>query len=186
MMQTMLDRALRLAQGFPPYVLLGASLLALLLAARLLWALLSRLGRDPYPYVAVTSLLTPAEQTFFVALRQAVGGECVLFAKVRLADLLQLERGATGKHRWKAFTSISSKHADFVLCDPRTFCVLGVVELDDSSHQQRNRRERDAFFNAAFAAASIPVWRVPVQRGYPLGPLREQAQAFLAAAKNSR
>ncbi len=60
--------------------------------------------------------------------------------------------------------------------------VLGVVELDDSSHQQRSRRERDEFFNAAFAAASIPVWRVPVQRRYPPESLWQQARAFLGAA----
>lgn len=181
MTRTTLNPLFHLAAGWSPYAVVGAVFVALAVL-RLLAALVARLRHNPHPYTAAPSLLTPAEQRFFVALRQAVGGEHLLFAKVRLADILQLDRNVSGKHRWKAFTSISSKHADFVVCDPRTFRVLGVVELDDSSHRQRDRQERDAFFNAAFAAAAIPVWRVPVQRSYPPEPLREQAKAFLAAA----
>ena len=161
----------------PAIIIAGTVLLTALVAA------VARLGRNPYPYVAARALLTPAERTFYLALRQAVGGECVIFAKVRLADIIQADRTAAGKNYWQAFTRISSKHADFVLCDPRTLGVLGVVELDDSSHRQRHRQERDEFFNAAFAAAAIPVWRVPVQRSYPPGPLRTQVAAFLAGKR---
>ena len=182
-MPTFVYRWLHALGGHSSYAAVAVAVAALVLL-RLVWMLLARLGRNRYPYVAAPALLTPAERAFFLALRQAVGSEHVLFATVRLADILDLEPGASGKHRWKAFTSISSKHADFVVCDPRSFRVLGVVELDDSSHRQRHRRERDAFFDAAFAAAGIPVWRVPVQRGYALGPLREQAQAFLAAGRS--
>ncbi len=178
MRPSLTDHWLRSLAGQPVYVCVGA-VAALLVVLWVCGAILARLFRNPYPYTAAPSLLTPAERVFYVALRQAVGAEHVIFAKVRLADILHLEQGVAGKRRWNAFTRISSKHADFVVCDPRDFRVLGVVELDDRSHQQRDRRERDDFFNAAFAAADIPVWRVRAQRGYPLEPLREQARVFL-------
>lgn len=174
----------------PPWISQSPYLLPALLVAGIFLlasfvAAVAGLRRNAHPYIAAPALLTAAERTFYLALRQAVGGECVIFVKVRLADIIQTDRGAAGKGYWQAFTRISSKHADFVLCDPRTFAVLGVVELDDSSHRQRQRQERDEFFNAAFAAARIPVWRVPAHRSYPPGPLRQEATAFLAGDRKS-
>ncbi len=156
-----------------PAVLIVLAVVAVVLAA----AVAARFLRRDLPYVAARSLLTPAERAFFVALRQAIGEDYHLFAKVRLGDILEIAQGVTGKRRFAAFGRISSKHADFVACDPRTFEVLGVIELDDRSHERRDRQERDEFFDAAMAVAGIPVLRVPARRGYATRELREQARA---------
>ena len=141
-------------------------------------ALLSRRGgTSDLPYVAADSLLTPAERSFFGVLQQALAPNYHLFAKVRLADIIELERGLSGKRRYAAFNRISAKHADFVVCDPQTFRVVGVIELDDSSHRASKRQQRDQFMDSALAVASIPVFRVPAQRSYSVSTLREQAEA---------
>lgn len=150
-------------------------LLIAILCAAFIATAARRRGLD-LPYVAVNSLLTPAERSFFVVLQRALADEYHLFAKVRLGDILQVERGIEGKRRYAAFGRISSKHADFVACDLRTFAVLGVIELDDRSHRRPDRQERDRFFDAAMAVAEIPVWRVPVQRSYSPAELRQQAR----------
>ena len=116
----------------PDVLFVGVALLVLLG----LKALTAR--RNGSAYVAANALLSPAERSFFVVLRQAVGSDFLLFTKVRLGDILQVEPGVSGKRRFAAFGRISSKHADFVLCDPRSFAVVGVVELDDRSHQRRD------------------------------------------------
>ena len=154
------------------------------IALVLLAALATVLRRGPdLPYVAADALLTPAERAFFGALRQAAGGDFVLFAKVRLGDILQIERGVEGKRRFAAFGRISSKHADFVLCDPRTFRVAAVIELDDRSHQLPARRQRDEFFDAALARAAVPLLRVPVARNYPVETLRSNLAAVLESKR---
>lgn len=152
-----------------------APALAISFLSGLAVAALGRRGPD-VPYVAAESLLTPAERAFFLVLRQALADDYHLFAKVRLGDILQIERGVEGKRRYAAFGRISSKHADFVACDPRTFAVRGVIELDDRSHQRPDRQARDKFFDAAMAAARVPVLRVPAQRRYSSKELREQAR----------
>lgn len=157
-------------------------LLAAILCVRFMVTAVRKRGLD-LPYVAVNSLLTPAERTFFVVLQRALADDYHLFAKVRLGDLLQVERGVEGKRRYAAFGRIASKHADFVACDPRTFAVIGVIELDDSSHRRPDRQERDRFFDAAMAAAEIPVWRVPVQRSYAPGELRQQAREHFGSLR---
>lgn len=130
---------------------------------------------DDLPYVAADSLLTPAERSFFGVLQQALAPDYHVFAKVRLADIIDLQRGLSGKRRYAAFNRISAKHADFVACDPQTFRVVGVIELDDSSHRVARRQQRDRFMDSALAAASIPILRVPAQRSYSSSALREQA-----------
>ena len=161
-----------------PAGLTVASVLAVLLVA----GALTRGGAD-LPYVAAPALLTPAERAFFLVLRQAVGNDHLLFTKVRLGDILQIEPGVSGKRRYAAFGRISSKHADFVVCDPRSFAVVGVVELDDRSHQRRDRQERDRFFDAALAMASVPVLRVTARRTYDVREVRGQLHEMFEEAR---
>ena len=129
--------------------------------------------RQDLPYVAAKGLLSPAERAFFLVLQRAVGEEYQLFAKVRVGDILQVRPGVEGKRRFAAFGRISSKHADFVACDARTFAVVGVIELDDRSHEREDRRRRDEFFDAAMNVAGVPVLRVAARRAYDVKELRE-------------
>ena len=141
-------------------------------------ALLSRGGgAGALPYVAADALLTAAERAFFGVLQQALAPDYHLFAKVRLADIIELPRGLPAKRRAAAFNRISAKHADFVACDPQTFRIVGVIELDDRSHRAPERQRRDQFMDAALAVASIPILRVAAQRSYSVSALRQQAEA---------
>lgn len=157
---------------------LGVLVACALAILSVLKALVSRRGSDDLPYVAAGALLTPAERHFFKSLQQALAPRYHIFAKVRLADIIQTERGLSGKRRYAAFNRISAKHADFIVCDPRSFRIIGVVELDDSSHQTSKGRKRDSFVDSALAVASIPILRVPVQRAYGVESLRDQANAI--------
>ncbi len=62
-----------------------------------------------------------------------------LFAKVRLLDLVEPtvpEKGALYK--------IQAKHVDFVICD-KNLVARWIIELQDNSHKNANRKERDLF-----------------------------------------
>ena len=62
-----------------------------------------------------------------------------VFAKVRLADLIK-PRNNNQKLFWK----IQAKHIDFLICDGSLKPKL-VIELQDGSHKEEKRKERDAF-----------------------------------------
>jgi very-short-patch-repair endonuclease len=89
--------------------------------------------------------------------------------KVRVSDILKCDNAA-----WKQGFGgrISQKHVDFVIVDGRTTEFLLVVELDDRTHRQRERRDRDDFLDRAFAAAGIEVLHVQAAAGYDVGRLR--------------
>lgn len=116
------------------------------------------------PYRRSESLLTPAERSFYEVLRGVVGDDVHLFAKVRLADLVWLPHALD--NRQAHLNRITSKHIDFVLCERHSVAPVLAVELDDSSHQARDRRQRDVFVNEVLHAAGLPLLRVPVQRSY--------------------
>ncbi len=129
-----------------------------------------------FPYVVTKGLLSTAERHFFGVLQQALGEDFQIFAKVRLADIIGVEGGLPVGRRKAAFNRICAKHADFVICDPKIFRIIGIVELDDSSHDAAHRRQRDQFMDSALAAASVPILRVRAQRAYSAPILREQAE----------
>jgi very-short-patch-repair endonuclease len=140
--------------------------------------LVVRFRPSNYPYESYDSLLSPAERSFFGVLQQALGREFTPLAKVRLADLLRVQRGVSAQRRAAAFNRVSSKHADFVVCLSDTFRVVGVVELDDKSHRRDARQRRDQFLDAALAAAGIPVLHITAQRSYSITDVRSRLQSI--------
>jgi hypothetical protein len=125
----------------------------------------------------VDSLLTAAERSFYGVLLKAVDGETLVFAKVRLADLLWLPRGTRDRQAHQ--NRIIAKHLDFVLCSRDSLAPRLAIELDDSSHSRASRRERDSFVEAALGAAGLPLLRVPVRRGYSPHDLGEMIRGLL-------
>ncbi|MFC4252258.1 DUF2726 domain-containing protein [Sinimarinibacterium flocculans] len=146
---------------------------ALLLAIRLL----RQLPDDTAPaerYRSRGPLLSAAERSFFGVLQQAADDDKLVFAKVRVADVLSPERGLRGGKWQRAFNRISAKHFDFLLCDAAEVSPMIAIELDDASHAGDKARARDAFVDAACASAGLPVLRIPAQEAYSVQDLAAQ------------
>jgi len=125
-------------------------------------------------------VLSPGERAFLPVLREAVmiawaarsataaAAAPAVLASVRLAEVLTVDSsGADGRSaRQSAFNKISSKQADFVLCDAATTRPLLIVELDDRSHDQPDRAKRDDFVDRACSSAGLPVLHVPAAAAY--------------------
>ena len=55
-----------------------------------------------------------------------------------------------------AFRHINGKSVDFVLCDKETLRPAYAIELDDLTHEQSDRRKRDAEVERIFKEANLP------------------------------
>jgi hypothetical protein len=117
-------------------------------------------------YEAKGNLLTPAELKFLAVLEQVIGSHYRIMAQVRLADVLKVKSGLDNSTRSSAFNRIKAKHLDFVACDRGDMSIKFAIELDDSSHKQAKRMERDAFLNDAMQSAGVPLHRFAVKRDY--------------------
>lgn len=155
----------------------------MLLAA--LAAIVSRLGTpragdQRYPYERIDHLFSPAERSFYGVLRQAAANRYLVFGKIRLADLVKTRPGLSPSERTTAHNKVSGKHVDFVLCEPTTLAIVGVIELDDKSHQAPARKQRDAFVDGVLNAAGVPVLHVPARKAYSTAEVAAQIQQMLA------
>lgn len=119
---------------------------------------------ESLPYRKKDYLLTKAERSFYEVVRTVVGNEWVIFAKVRMLDLVWLPRSTANAQAHR--NRVQSKHVDFILCDPHTLNPVLVIELNDRSHERADRQERDAFVDAVLQAAGLPVLHVAASSGY--------------------
>ena len=79
--------------------------------------------------------LSKGEGVVFMLLKAAFPRH-EIFARVRLADVLQVKIGPQGMERLRAFRKIANQHVGFVLCD-RDMTILAIIDT----------REPDAVVN---------------------------------------
>ena len=118
-------------------------------------------------YQRLDALFSPAERSFLGVLDQVTKHEFRVFAKVRIADVLN-----------------PRKHFDFVLCNPNTLSVLCAIELNDKSHGEKARQARDAFLLDVCEAVGLPLIMLDAKQSY--APAEISAKIANAIANASR
>lgn len=78
----------------------------------------------------------------------------VICPKVRLLDIIEPRKG---EKKYKTlFYKVQAKHVDFVICD-KNMNIKGIIELDDSSHDREDRKERDQFVDMILRSVGYKV-----------------------------
>lgn len=112
---------------------------------------------DEYPFHS-KYLLTKNEYYFYNKLKTVTEPlNLQILAKIRLADLIEINDDIKGKEWWALFGKIKSKHIDFAISD--NMRIVALIELDDYSHQRSDRQKRDEFVNNALSTAGYNVIR---------------------------
>lgn len=102
-------------------------------------------------------LLTKNEYQEYKKLKQyADKHNLQICPKVRLLDIITPRNGP--KQR-AALGKISSKHIDFLICDKNLY-IKGIIELDDNSHNQKERKERDEFVDHILTSVGYKIIHV--------------------------
>ena len=74
------------------------------------------------------------------------------------------EGTTTGHHRARTgeknhivlLNKVSSKHVDFLICD-KDLHIKCIIELDDNSHNQKDRQERDTFVDQILTSVGYKI-----------------------------
>jgi hypothetical protein len=138
------------------------------------------LGAKPEAYYLKRSLFSASERSFLSALESVCPDGITLTCKVRLADIFGVKKGLDRGGRQRAFNRISSKHVDFLLVQRSDGRPILGIELDDSSHEQEDRKIRDVFVDRVFSSAGLPILHVPVKSAYEPKDLRRRIDEALA------
>lgn len=142
------------------YIILGLIVLAIVLFKLVLSSASTKrkvYKDNVYSYTAKSLMMTRTESEFFSKLDRAVNERYRVFPQVHLSALL--DHKVKGQD-WKfAFRHINGKSVDFVLCDKETLRPTYAIELDDLTHEQPDRRKRDAEVERIFEEANLPLVR---------------------------
>ncbi len=155
-----------LAEGYWPYFLLALAIVVGFLLLRQLSA------ARRLPYEKRECLLTKSELQFYGVLLRVMDDDMALFAMVRIADLVRVQKGTKKYRSW--LNRILSKHVDFVVCDRETLTPLMAIELDDRSHERPERQARDKLVNQVFESSGLPLVRFKVEKEYSLDAVRQR------------
>lgn len=102
-------------------------------------------------------LLTKNEYGEYKKLREyATQKHLIICPKVRLLDIIEPRHGR--KDYTTLMRKIQSKHVDFVICDENLY-IQAILELDDSSHDQQDRKARDLFVDEILTSVGYKVIR---------------------------
>ncbi len=105
-----------------------------------------KISDDKIPYRR-KYLLTKNELHFYKGLRAiAEKRNYTILTKIRMADLVEVSSECKdSKERTKYFSKIKSKHIDFALCNKENLYPEILIELNDNSHNDAKRIQRDEF-----------------------------------------
>ena len=139
-------------------ILIALAILAILLVAA---AIAKQKKGDsesgPWPFYP-RKILSQPEQILFHRLVKALPNHIIL-AQVQLSRALGVKKGFNF-HEWN--NRINRMSLDFVICGKDSSIILA-VELDDSTHERKDRVEADTKKLRALSAAGVPLVRWSVQ-----------------------
>ena len=129
-------------------------------------------------YRLIDNILTPTELSFYNVLRVLMGKNGTIQCKVRLGDIFE---PTTREYQYR--NKINQKHIDFLVCNIETMKPIIGVELDDPSHNRKDRQERDDFVDSVFKECCLPILHVKVSKEYDLKALTEEIKMALLSSE---
>lgn len=132
-----------------------------------------------YPYRRFGPLLTAAEKNFYLVLKEVVPKGFVITFKVRIGDVLKVEKGLDKQRAFVMRGKVQQKHFDFVICREDDLNVACCIELNDSSHNRPERIKRDIFVRGACKAAGVTLLEIKNQRKYNVNEIRKKVRGAI-------
>lgn len=121
-------------------------------------------------------VMTPGELRFYKVLTRSLSPDHVVLSQVRLANVVRIP---DRYFVWKKFNLLGAKCVDFVIIDWKTGKTLLVIELDDKSHKNPDRRKRDKFVNSVLKEANVPIMHQSYEGNYDEKKIAKRIKGYL-------
>lgn len=122
-------------------------------------------------------IMTDSEVIFFNKLQEALP-EYYIFSQVQLSRIIEPSEEA-GNDRSFWFNRICRQSVDYVLVARDAQTTLLAIELDDWTHESKQRQKQDAKKDKALASAGIPIIRFHAERLPSVEMLRHDVMQVL-------
>lgn len=118
-------------------------------------------------YAKNFSILNSSEKKLLNTLVPLLDKKYIIFAKARLADVIQIKQTQEYIQRPDIMARINATTVSFVLCNKEDFSIAGIIDMaKDNSDPENNTVMSDVFIDNAASAAGLPFVRIPLQQHY--------------------
>ena len=115
-------------------------------------------------YESKRYMISLNELNFFKQLQKLINEmDLNLFTQVSLYSIIETKYKT---YNYEELNRIKSKSIDFVIADKKSCRARLCIELDDTTHEQYDRKERDKFINELFENMGIKLLRIKVKENY--------------------
>lgn len=111
-------------------------------------------------YYLKNSIVTPVEKWMYNIIKDELTEEYFVAPKVGIKDFVGVKKG---NNYMKYFGHIAQRHIDFLVCKKETLSPAFGIEIDDTSHEQQNRKDRDQENDQIYNAIGIKVLHMPTK-----------------------
>lgn len=130
------------------------------------------------PYQRARRFFSPAEGKLYVALVQALEKKAVVLAKVQATEVLT-PRTTLPRPEWqRAHNALSSRHFDFLICDPHDAMAKLAILLEHEDEQPKPAGED--VLRQACHSAGLPIITQPLAVEYDRAELRCRIMEILS------
>tara|TARA_Y100000590_G_C15031711_1_gene755312 strand:- start:21 stop:533 length:513 start_codon:yes stop_codon:yes gene_type:complete len=130
--------------------------------------------------------LSKTEREFFFEMRKSIDSKYMIGFQTRVIDLFNMPKGLKKQNYskyMKIFSKFNRKTVDFIILND-SFKILCAIELDDKSHNYKNRIKRDYEINQLFAYIKMPLVRYKVSSAYNFDSLNNILDNLNSIEKN--
>ena len=138
------------------FLLLGVFVAVMLVFAFLKIKAQDKARGEAWPFYAKKPLSQPEQVLYFLLIKALP--DHIILAQVQLSRLLGVKKGNNAQ-AWS--NRINRMSVDFVICN-KDSSIVAVIELDDATHERKDRQVADAKKDRALAAAAVRIvrWQV--------------------------
>lgn len=111
-------------------------------------------------YYLKNSIVTSVEKWMYNIIKDELTEEYIVAPKVGIKDFVGVKKG---NNYFKYFGHISQRHIDFLICKKDILSPALGIEIDDTSHEQQNRKNRDQENDQIYNAIGIKVLHIPTR-----------------------
>lgn len=139
--------------------------------------------KEIFPYTQ-KPILTNTEKKFYKALETALEDKFFIFPQMALNRFLQRADHIKEEDWYPHFNLIGNRTVDFTICSKEDFSLLLIIELDDSSHETKEKGKRDEFINITLTKTGYNITRIKKQSFYNPKELKERIYEHFEDLKN--
>ena len=127
----------------------------------LFWAMID----DGVQLIGKEYLTTVTEKNYYDNLIGWFGQTCCIHCQVSLGRLFIFpkQEGFTAEEQMRFFSIYNHMSLDFVLTSKFDNKIICVIELDDKTHEEEKRKQRDSMLNCLLEKVNIPYLHVAVE-----------------------